>query len=32
MLDILMDVVKFSFFPRVTTARIGNKNNNIEGI
>lgn len=32
MLDIRMDVTKFSFFPPVTTARVGNENNNIGGI
>lgn len=32
MLDIRMDVTKFSFFPHVTTARVGNENNNIAGI
>ena len=32
MLDILMDVVKFSFFLHVTTERIGNKTSDREGI
>lgn len=32
MLDILMDVVKLSFFPPVTTARVGNKTSDREGI
>lgn len=32
MLDILTDVVKLSFFFYATTARVGNKNNNIGGI